>query len=299
MKILLRNHHTPYLWLLATALPECEFAVLSSVHAPTGWRNDQRPLPPNVHVVNHAQGSWDVALLQAPEDLALFPDNESRRYAYVAHNLSKFEGIARFLSWRAIPLIATSSKKRESFVRDGFTGRVWTVEPGLPLEQFPPWRGGGGYVLTVANNLRRPLFVCDAWCELVDQLQKRLGLPTRLVGEGNEGLPGAVGPATSWDALREEYQRCALYLDPIDPENENDFNLALMEAEATGCPMLYLKGEGDHSIPLSYLMGSVPRLLEETLLWRVEQKRHEFRRRYPSFEQFSERWRLILEGVAQ
>lgn len=299
MRILTRNHHTPYLWLLALAMPEHEWLALPSAHAPTGWRADQRPQPPNVRAVPHGWGAHDLQLLQSPADLEDEPVNDSRRAAYVAHNLQKFDVDVFELKRRNLPLIATSQKKASSFLEAGYHGDLQVVEPALPPGELLPWYGGGGYALTVANNLRRPLFLCEFWCELVTVLRTRLGLPTVLVGEGNEGLPFETGPAPNWERLKRYYRECAFYIDPIDPENENDFNLALMEAEGMGCPVLYLKGEGPEHMSMSYLSGRVSLLMEQTLLWPVERTRHEYRERYPSFELFAERWRRTLEELTR
>jgi hypothetical protein len=109
-------------------------------------------------------------------------------------------------------------------VIEPYVDRSWF----LPRDEATVWRAS----LTVCNGIDRPLFDLEWWRQ-----EAKLG-PLRLVGSGNKGIRQAVGPAASWDALREEYARASTYVNPCTGPYEDAHNLAALEAHAAGVPVV-------------------------------------------------------------
>ena len=231
------NWHSPYWAMWARALPEVRVALSPTSHAPGGWRIDQRPQPANVYVMPHAADSRDVVVIQTAADLAVCERGGwSGPFVVIAHNRAEFEE-PRYVSEicrmaRDFPLVAISEMKAQSWRDAGYAHPITVIPPYVDPDDYGGWTGEGGYVLTVANNLRRPLFDLDAW------LQATEGLPVRLVGSGNEGIPGAVGPAKDWEELKRYYREARVYLSPTKAPAEDAHNLSMLEAAAAGCPVL-------------------------------------------------------------
>lgn len=271
MRVLLFCHHTPYIALLGAALPDVHLDVLPTRHAPTGWREDQRPRPENVEV-------WDPTTPDPVEGVTLdywrdayhgnagprpdlviaqsFGDLHELRRAeydgpllYLSHNHFHLErpsvdsSLALWLADRDIPLVTISRMKAASWREVGYTGRLNIIHPYVP-EGLPRWEPDheDGYVLTVANDIRRPLFDLERWRRVTS------GLNTSLVGEGNDGIPGAVGPSRSYQGLLGDYAHCSLYVNPTCPPYEDGWNLAALEALGVGCPILNLHGVPPHMV---------------------------------------------------
>ncbi|HYE59394.1 MAG TPA: hypothetical protein VD948_12855 [Rhodothermales bacterium] len=233
--------HAPYAALLARALPEVAFRTLPTPYCPDGWNARQRPLPENVLPAPELIATDpDVVLLQTGFDIdAMLRAEWPGAAVYLSHNRAELEGqgVAEWLNDTGIPVISISPMKAQSWLDAGyrpFKGGIPVILPYVDPADYPVWTGEGGYVLTVANNLRRPLFDAEAWIEATK------GLPVKLVGEGNEGIPGAVGPATDWDELKRLYREAAVYLNPTVAPWEDAHNLAMLEAAATGTPIVSL-----------------------------------------------------------
>lgn len=268
MEIALFNHHTPYVAMLAKALPEHVFHTLPTRHAPEGWRRDQRPFPENVEpwpggydfapdkdywqAIREHSGPPppDVVLLQSGWDLPAVPADEGGGlpWVFLSHNHARLESgcdparglyyLAGWLAAHEVPLVCISAMKAASWVDAGYPRAPIVIPPGFDLTEYVASgdRHEGDYVLTVCNGLDRPLFDRQGWEALTKDV------PVHLVGEGNEGIRGAVGPAASWEALKEEYRQCAVYLNPTCPPFEDAYNLSSLEAMAWGAGVQNLHG---------------------------------------------------------
>ncbi len=301
MRIALWNWHTPYVTLLANAMPEVDWLVLHTVaHAPNSWRLDQRPKPVNVYPVSpFREYDADMVILQNGRDMAALPDQHwSGPLLFLAHNRAEFEdGVVFALDRQKVPVVAISAMKAETYREHGYTHPIEVIPPGLPTEDYGGWRGDVPKVLTVVNNLRRPLFDVEAW------LEATRGLPVTLVGEGNEGLPGAVGPARDFDHLLELYRSHRVYLNPTKWPYENFHNLALLEAAAIGMPPVALTHP---EAPQGIFRGQadeVRRELEDAIEgrdWALAAATVGRRWVEETFAmaQFSSRWRTLLKEVA-
>jgi hypothetical protein len=296
MKIALWTWHTPYARLLSTALPEHTFYALATPYNRSGWNETQRPRPENVTTASHLIAvDPDVVLLQTPHDIVAMQDAHwPGPTAYLSHNRvdQGEQEVVEWLNGTGVPLICISPMKAASWEACGyepFKGGIPVVLPYVDAADYTPtWTGEGGYVLTVANNLRRPLFSAAKWIEATADL------PTRLVGSGNEGLPGAVGPASSWEALKDEYRRCAVYLNPTVPPWEDPHNLSLLEARATGAPWTSLwdmpADEARTYLMRQIRVGTIP-------AW-SDAVRSGVASQFPK-DRFVASWRKVLEDVTR
>lgn len=319
MRILIWSWHTPYVRLVSQALPEHEIIALPTPYAPTGWLNYQRPRPGNVTLgaahpedypaIIQAMAGADVVIAQTKDDvlrtLALSREGGRERWPlYLAHNHAELDGTPpEFLEQYALGMVCISEMKVQSWRtagHRGYKGYKRVISPGIPLEDYGGWVGDEPRVLTVCNGLRRPLFDADAW------LEATWGLDVTLVGEGN-GIPGSMGPAQSFDHLRALYRSHRVYLSVCTPPYEDGYNLALLEAMATGMPCV---GLAHPTLPESVLPAEdaahAGRLLRELLstdgrpigmrLGRRDQRA--VAAQFP-FERFAERWREVLEEFAR
>lgn len=273
LRIALWNWHTPYTYLLARALPEHTIYTLPTPYAPEGWLYHQRPMPENVFVTAAPDAADDVLIAQTGQDLerAAADYGWEGPMLYLAHNHADLDPVSRWPLAMQEPLVCISEMKAQSWQNAGYSARLvaedrfTVIPPGIPPGDYGGWIGKEPCILTVCNNSRRPLFDLGGWLEATRDL------PTLLVGEGNEGIPGAMGPAKSWEELKGFYRDCRVYLNPTCPPYEDPFNLAALEALATGCPVRNL---GPY-------IGKEPKL--EDFSW----------------EKFKERWGKVLREVVE
>lgn len=266
MRVALWAWHCPYIFNLARALPEVEWLVLPTQYNPTGWDETQRPQPENVRL----ESTWaeaDVVITQTPTDLAnLFIAPDDLPIVYLSHNHWVMDGTAPERVARLCRrLVCISEMKALSWRENGqYHDEIEVIPPGIDPAEYADgrWTGRGGYVLTVCNAIRRPLFDLPEWRRVTE------GVPIRLVGSYNQRIPGAEGPVPSWDALKALYRGCAYYLNPTSPPFEDAWNLAALEAAACGAPVVNLH-------------GTAPRVED-----------------FP-IEAFRERWRRLLAEVAK
>lgn len=314
MDIALYAWHVPYATMLARALPEHHFHALSTPYNPHGWDARQRPLPENVEPWggpdpelgitlnywesirdNTGQRAPDVVLCQTVADI-----NETGRAHYagpsifLGHNDARLEAprLAEYLADLTMPLVCISARKAASFVATGYDRPITLIEPGIDPADFPEWVGDQRAILTVVNNISRPLFDLAEWLEVTR------GLPAVLIGGGNEGIEGAgVGMAPSWDVIRFWYQHTRVYLSPTTGPYEDSHNLAQLEAAATGMPIVSLWTPG----PDQRHSGEALIRIRERLQRGLDQRhslggsvRSAVAARW-SVETFAAKWRRVLD----
>jgi glycosyltransferase involved in cell wall biosynthesis len=158
------------------------------------------------------------------------------------------------------------------------------------------YQGDNPFLLVVANHLERPHFALDILRELSQTL------PVRILGE-NPTIPG-IAPARSWDDLRHAYSSCRAYLN-LTREPEDGYNLATLEAMATGMPVLTVAHptspvrDGVNGLvgrTAAELRDAALRLLRDHSLARRlgEEARETVRAEFP-IEGFVENWNQVLD----
>jgi glycosyltransferase involved in cell wall biosynthesis len=246
LNLLTFNWHTGYLYNLSKI--GHRWLVLGE------WQEWNRPLP-----ANYKLGTWDTARLDftgfdavighdVRYDLARFLPyclRYHKPYIQVIHGRRARAGFSRstmrrmakqFYSNAVLRPLVTLGLMRVVFISPyarcdwGFDGT--TIDQGIPLDEMEAYSGTERSLLVVGNTLHREHF---AFNELM-QIQKQI--PVTVVGV-NPQVPGSR-PSKNWDELRSFYSRHRAYLN-LTREPEAGHNLALLEAMASGMPVISLK----------------------------------------------------------
>lgn len=247
MRVLTVNRHTAYLYLLAKT--GHNFYILGG--EPWGVLA-QRPKPENVFFISTTRkkfsSEYDVAIGHDPfSDLLTLGFNAFRNgipYIQVIHGRLERTGYRRnplrrlmkrvyadcvlgpLVRKKLIEVVFISPSVKASW---NIPGNV--IRPGIPVEEMGIYQGEVKALLVVGNDLHREHFHFDVLLNLM-----RI-MPVRIVGR-NPKIPEAQ-PANSWEELKELYACYRAYLN-ITREPEDGYNLATLEAMATGMPVLTL-----------------------------------------------------------
>lgn len=247
MRVLTFNSHQPYIHLLATSV-SWEFGVVTP-DLPTGktkrWDKRIRPLPENARLYPSidsaaADRSWDWVLTHNVNDL-LDCRGISLPKVFLVHGtlsgrilqdrssvdrVSYVRNLRKLLETERCEVVYISKLKRDDW---GLPGRI--IRPGIDPAQYGGYRGDHRGILRVCNYLRErgPMLGWEAHREVCT------GLPSFVLGI-NRGLRGSR-VAGSWEDLKEQYRSHRVYLNTAVHPYEDGYNLAMLEAMATGMPI--------------------------------------------------------------
>ncbi len=246
LHILTVNRHTGYLYNLSRI--GHRWSVLNK------WVNCNRPLPANFDPVDWATAKRNFAQFDAVvghdirRDVAWFLPyclRYRKPYIQVIHgrrgrggfSRSRFRGVVKSLySSLALGFLVRLGLVRLVFISP-YARSDWrlvgtTINQGIPLDEMGTYKGTEASLLTVGNMLHREHFAFD------HLMQIKARVPVRIVGE-NPKIPGCR-PSKDWDELRSLYCRYRAYLN-LTREPEDGYNLAVLEAMASGMPVIALK----------------------------------------------------------
>ncbi|MBM4363436.1 MAG: glycosyltransferase family 4 protein [Deltaproteobacteria bacterium] len=248
-RILTFNCHEPYIHLLAKVGLGLDVVDGLPGRATRRWDTRQRPVPEGARLVRleeaRARGPYEAIIahnvadlidarsIDAPKVLMLHVSLTARTLeepgAPPAANMRR--ELSSYLAAIGGVAVAVSAMKRDSW---GLPARV--IRPAVDPDEWGGHRGDRPALLRVANDvLRRPArFDWPRHLEIVG------GLPWELVGH-NPGVPGAA-PAASWDDLRERYRSARAYVHSSGEGLDDGYNLAVLEAMATGMPVVTTAG---------------------------------------------------------
>lgn len=317
-RILTFNFHEPYLYLLAKTGLEFDIGLYESGPLAREWQEHYRPIPRNMRPTsektwreNLEKGHYSVLLahnemnaldvFRAPCPKLLLCHN---RRAYLDATVSSddsdpikaFDLVLDTLQ-EVFSFVFISESKRESY---GIHGKV--ILPGIDVEEFGPYTGEESCVLRVGNLMaRRNLMFDMGFQDTVCQ-----GLPNRIAGLNPE-YPEAR-PAASFDELRLLYCKARCLLHVTRQEFEDGYNLALLEAMASGMPAVSL---ANRTSPIedgvngysSFDTETLHRRLKELLADRDQavelgaRARETVASRFP-ISRFVEQWRETLMAAA-
>jgi glycosyltransferase involved in cell wall biosynthesis len=211
-----------------------------------GWDQKMRPVPPDARLV-----SWDEVLqnresygciiahnltdlldakvFDAPRILVLHETIEgaAREQALSVPRHQFRDAVAQFVRLTGTHTVAVSELKARSWrcAND-------IVPSSANAEDYLPWCGDLAKGLRVANHVvRRPHTLL--WNFHMEAFQE---FPVTLVGR-NPGWEG-VKPAANWADLKETFRRHRFYIHTADPEMEDGYNMAMLEAMAAGLPVV-------------------------------------------------------------
>jgi len=210
-----------------------------------------RPVPDNVRIVSTQEwqdglraGAFDLVIAHNPiEDLVhlvafdvpkiLVLHNRLSTSLALGNNEDQRDEICAKMSgelFAATPnlrLVFISETKRDDW---GLAGAV--ITPGIDPAEYGGYRGEVPRALRVGNHLReRDLMLGYSHQEAMLQ-----GLPSTVLGM-NPAIPGSR-VSSSFDDLREHYRSHRLFLNTTVDGREDGYNLAMLEAMATGMPVV-------------------------------------------------------------
>jgi glycosyltransferase involved in cell wall biosynthesis len=243
-KILSFNAHTGYHYLLSkTGL---EFDICGK------WDKDERPIPENFTIisldqaiVNLKEGKYSVILTHARKDLFIVLKHINRsiqaKVIYVFHGRYQRTGtsggklykFAKFGYKQILKIIKNMYNIKFVFISPcikvswGIDGFV--ITPGIDINDFKESDYSVNKLLVVGNNLHRHYFKFNLLRDIIGKL------PISVVGYNP--LIEIAKKARNFSELIEYSSRHRAYLYLAD-EPEEGFNLSLLEAMASGLPVI-------------------------------------------------------------
>lgn len=318
MRIVTFCAHQPYLHLFAGLNLQMDVVQLENNRRfLQNWNPDLRPLPSSWNLItwdqariNLAAGHYQLALAHNVTDYIDFlpfklpcvlvfhtslsgrlseehSDIDPKAYrAQLRELLTRSKGQAVFIS---------ESKRRDW----GLAGLV--IPLAIDTQAYQGYTGEDPVILRVANQLieRGEMLGYTAWQTLI------AGLNSRLVGY-NPRSPEAR-PARDWEELKQQYRCSRVYLHTASPALEDGYNLAMLEAMATGMPVVctasptapVIDGEnGFISQDLAYLRSRLELLLADRDLARNMgmAARKTVQTRF-SMDQFKANWERVFQKL--
>jgi spore maturation protein CgeB/thioredoxin-like negative regulator of GroEL len=316
-RILTFNFHEPYLCLMAKMGYPIDIGNYNDPPHAREWQTQFRPVPDNLTFVDESQWradlaaeKYDVVIAQNEMNaIDLLPCNVPS--LLLCHNRRTFlestmedQEKGRALYAEALEKLALlyefvfiSESKRADY---GLPGRI--ILPGIDVEDYGGYTGEVAEVLRVGNVMRARNLMFDVdFQETVCR-----DLPNKLLGEDAE-IPYAA-PSKSFEDLVDHYRtrRCMLHV--TCSQYEDGYNLAMLEAMASGMPVVALSNpsspitdgvDGYIAPDAGTLRNRLEMLLEEPDLASAigERGRDTVARTFP-IAAFIENWREAIEEAA-
>lgn len=248
-RILTFNWHEGYITLLSK-IPDVSLTI---VERPKGgydrWMHEFRPCPKGSRILSLEEAlselraeAFDAVIANDPTDLLSTHESPVPQFLVIHNRLDTMIALGGgkverngYLDWFGnlvrmvsdLEIVFISPSKKDNW---GIDGSV--ILPGVESEGWGPYNGSSGKVLWVGNFLKeRDLMLGYAFGEEVLR-----GLPHEIVGI-NPTLPDARMTRNLED-LRALYRNSRAFLNATAHPYEDGYNLALLEAMASGMPIL-------------------------------------------------------------
>lgn len=312
MRLLTFNWHESYLHLLASIGHQWE-VVLRQKGGRTDWWKEVRPMPETMTVVTEDEavsragaGVYDAVICHNLLDLGQVVDTGTPTFT-IFHtsrdleisfglDVANFDRVGRPLIEKTTVVFVSPMKQTSWELR----GTV--ILPGLDGADYGAYTGELPRILHVGN-LKRELAAVNGMAALEGAAA---GLPFTLLGL-NPTIHGSRLSA-DWDDSRAHFRSHRAYLHTSVMPFEDGYNLAMLEAMATGMPVVSL---AHPTSPLTHgvdgLLGDDVQALRLSLLELLEdvdrarelgaEGRRTVQRQFP-IERFKQQWNALLEGVA-
>jgi spore maturation protein CgeB/ubiquinone/menaquinone biosynthesis C-methylase UbiE/thioredoxin-like negative regulator of GroEL len=247
LKILSFNWHEPYLCLLART--GHEFLIVEPEIAPghyRRWDENMRPVPQNVRLISQKiaeemleLGELDLIIAHNIKDLIVVKDYSLPKIA-VFHNCltteiklgkdkvnrKEYLDQVDFLL-KDVHKVFISEKKRQDW---GLTGEL--IRPGLDVSEYGGYLGDRETVLQVGNLLQeRDLMMGYSISQQIVGCH-----PLTTLGL-NPNIPGSR-LSEGFQDLLENFSGSRVFINTTVDEYEDGYNLSMLEAMATGMPVV-------------------------------------------------------------
>ena len=250
MRILTFNWHTPYLSLLTRLNHQFEVAPANIEPAVmANWDETMRPIPPNVKLISTGEakeklaagGHYDLFLAHNVKDIIMAREYKLPKLLVFHNRLSteaqlgnKPEIVNDYREWvrqlvSGVYCVFISETKRHDW---GIPGEI--IMPGIDISQYGGYTGENRRVLRVGNNMK----VRDLMTGYSMQKEALKDLPNLVMGL-NADIPGAQ-VSKNWDELKSAYRDNRVLINTTMPPWEDGYNLVVLEAMATGMPVVSL-----------------------------------------------------------
>ena len=244
--LLVFSCHEAWISQLAVLGYELEIIVGLKGQYKSSWDRQMRPVPPNARLIrlsdalqsdmeyyciiaHNITDLLDVKLRPEPRLLVIHSTIEGRALEEKSDVQPEQmrETLHEYVDLVGAHVISVSTLKGESW---GFTDDIvpFCADP----DDYPPYLGNEARGLRICNFIqnRKSILLWDFHRRAFD------GLDVHLVGH-NPGLAGASA-ARNWGHLKEMLQSHRFYIHTADPQLEDGYNMATIEAMAAGMPVL-------------------------------------------------------------
>jgi glycosyltransferase involved in cell wall biosynthesis len=245
-RILVLNCHEAWVYQLRLLERPLDIVVGLAGRHMRGWDEAMRPVPPNARLVSlqevlaahevydcivthNLTDLLDVKTLVGPRILVIHLTLEGMVLEQSAKtSAADFRrAVAQYIEQAGAHVVAVSALKGKSW---GFSENVvpLTADPS----DYLPWDGDLARGLRVSNYISRRARTLR-WDF---HLQAFADVPMTLVGHNPE-LPG-VCASRDWQDLKETFRRHRFFVHTANPQLEDGYNTATLEAMAAGLPVL-------------------------------------------------------------
>lgn len=310
-RLLTFNWHESFLHLLATIGYQWD-VVPRLKGGRSDWMLEVRPVPPNMRIVTAGEAAatldrdgYDAAICHNMHDLhaVIASGVPTVTVFHTSRVLERAFGL-RDDRWQAVaePLLARSTRVYVSQSKsESWGGGGLVIPPGIDGSLYGGYAGDDVRVLNIGN-LKAELAAVNGF-DILQQVTA--GLPLTLKGL-NPHIRGSQ-LSRNWDDMRETLRHHRVYLNTTRAPYEDGYNLAMLEAMATGMPVVSL---ANPSCPIvdgrtgyagddaATLRVRVLELLEDIERARAlgDAGREDVLTRFP-IARFHERWRHLIEDV--
>lgn len=319
MRILTFNWHEAYICTLAKT--GHAFDVVERMKGGSRiWFYETRPLPANARIVKERtarrlvrEGAYDAMICHNVQDLlwaqelpvpkVLVFHNQLTTEIALGGNTVAIEDHRREVqklvaATEDVTLVFISGSKAADW---GLAGEV--ITPGIDLADY------GGYTGELQRVLRVGNFMKARDCMLGHTQQRAIlrGTASTLLGLNDPEPDADVRFTRGWDDLKDCFRRHRLFLNTTLEGFEDGYNLAMLEAMATGMPVVSLPNrssplvDGENgfvSSDLDLLHERIERLLADPVLARRlgEAARETIAERF-AIDDFARKWNRVLAGA--